>query len=181
MKQPWTSRARSAIKAWCARRGLSRLNRQMLKRMLVDVVLVNVSLAGALFLRYLVASLVQTHALFVDRHLMESFREIYLDSAWLLTLVSLPIFYLSGFYTRGSMYISRYKPLVIFEAVTLAYLAFGSLVFLAGAGVGLPRSVLLLGWLLTLASVGGVRYAFILVEKEVLRDRGAVRGSRGPR
>ena len=152
----------------------------MLKRMAVDAALINLSLAVALFLRYLVASFVQTGAFFVDRHLMESFREIYLDSAWLLTLVSLPIFYLSGFYTRGSMYISRYKPLVIFEAVTLAYLAFGSLVFLAGAGVGLPRSVLLLGWLLTLASVGGVRYAFILVEKEVLRDLGAVRGSRVP-
>src|SRR4030042_3140448 len=163
-RQPWTTTLKSAINAWAARRGLSRLNRQMLKRMAVDAALINLSLAVALFLRYLVASFVQTGAFFVDRHLMESFREIYLDSAWLLTLVSLPIFYLSGFYTRGSMYISRYKPLVIFEAVTLAYLAFGSLVFLAGAGVGLPRRVLLLGGLLTLASVGGVRYAFLLVE-----------------
>lgn len=179
-EQRWTTNLKSAINSWSTRRGLSHLNRQMLKRMLVDAALINLSLAVALFLRYLVASLVQTHALFVDRHLMESFLEIYLDSAWLLTLVSLPIFYLSGFYTRGSMYISRYKPLIIFQAVTLPYLAFGSLVFLAGAGMGLPRSVLPLGWLLTLASVGGVRFAFILVEKEVLRDLGAVRGSRVP-
>jgi nucleoside-diphosphate-sugar epimerase len=180
MKQPWSSRAKAAIKAWSARRELSRLDRQMIKRLLVDAVLVNVSLAVALFLRYLVASWVQTGAFFVDRHLMESFLRIYLQSAWLLTLVSLPIFYLSGFYTRGSMYISRYKPLIIIQAVTLAYLAFGSLVFLAGAGIGLPRSVLPVGWIFTLASVGGVRFAFIMVEKEVLRDLGAVRGSRVP-
>lgn len=172
-KQSWASRARAAIRAWCARRGLGRITRQNAKRLAVDAVLVNLSLAVALFLRYLVASFTQTGAFFVDRHLMESFREIYLDSAWLLTLVSLAIFYLSGFYTRGSLYISRYKPLVIFDAVTLSYLAFGSLVFLAGAGVGLPRSVLPLGWLLTLASIGGIRYAYILVEKEVLRDLGA--------
>jgi nucleoside-diphosphate-sugar epimerase len=148
--------------------------------MAVDAVLVNLSLAVALFLRYLVASWVQAGAFFVNRQLMDSFLGIYLSSAWLLTLVSLSIFYLSGFYTRGSMYISRYKPLVIFDAVTLSYLAFGSLVFLAGAAVGLPRSVLPLGWLLTLATIGGVRYAYILVEQEVLRDLGASRGSRVP-
>jgi nucleoside-diphosphate-sugar epimerase len=152
----------------------------MLKRMLADAVLVNLSLAVALFLRYLVASWTQAGAFFVDRHLMESFCNIYLRSAWLLTLLSLGIFYVSGFYTRGSMYISRYKPLIILQAVTLAYLAFGSLVFLAGAGMGLPRSALPLGWLLTLSAVGGVRYAFMMVEKEVLRDLGANSGSRVP-
>jgi len=152
----------------------------MLKRMLVDAVLVNLSLAVALFLRYLLASWVQAGAFFVDRALMDSFGEIFLKSAWLLTLLALAIFYVSGFYTRGSMYISRYKALVIFQAVSLSYLAFGSLVFLAGPGMGLPRSVLPMGWLLTLASLGGVRYAFILVEKEVLRDLGATRGSRVP-
>jgi nucleoside-diphosphate-sugar epimerase len=179
-KQSWASRARSAIRSWFARRGLGRITRQNAKRMAVDAVLVNLSLAVALFLRYLVASFSQTGAFFVDRNLMDSFLEIYLDSAWLLTLVSLLIFYLSGFYTRGSMYISRYKPLVIFDAITLSYLAFGSLVFLAGAGVGLPRSVLPLAWLLTLATIGGVRYAYILVEKEVLRDLGATQGTRVP-
>jgi nucleoside-diphosphate-sugar epimerase len=148
----------------------------MSKRMLVDAVLVNLSLALALFLRYLVASWSQHGALFVDQQLMRSFLSIYLSSAWLLTILALIIFYLSGFYTLGAIYFSRYKPLVIFQAVTLTYLAFGSLVFLTGARIGLPRSVLPLGWLLTLMSIAGVRLAFTLVEREILQSLGAVAG-----
>jgi nucleoside-diphosphate-sugar epimerase len=164
----------SMVKAYRARRGLRRITRQMLKRMVVDAVLVNLSLALALFLRYLVASWSQHGGLFVDQHLMRSFLGIYVNSAWLLTIVALVIFYFSGFYTRGRVYISRYKALVIFQAVTLTYLAFGSLVFLAGTSIGLPRSALPLGWLLTLLSVGGVRLVFMLVEREVLLDLGTV-------
>jgi len=142
--------------------------------MIADAILVNLSLGLALFLRYLLADWSQHGALFVDPHLMQSFLSIYLNSAWLLTIVALAIFYFSGFYTRGRVYISRYKALVIFQAVTLTYLVFGSLGFLAGTSIGLPRSVLPLGWLLTLTSVGGVRLAFIVIEREVLLDLEAV-------
>ena len=179
-EQGWSAQLKSAVQGWAAGRELRPLTRQMVKRLLVDAVLVNLSLALALFLRYLVASFTQTGAFFVDRQLMGSFCTIYLKSAWILTLVALAIFYISGFYTRGSMYISRYKPLVILQAVTLTYLAFGSLVFLAGANIGLPRSVLPVAWLLTLVTIGGVRVAFVLVEQEVLRDLGATRETRVP-
>jgi nucleoside-diphosphate-sugar epimerase len=162
----------SILKTYWARRRLKRITRQMLKRLVVDAVLVNLSLALALFLRYLVADWSQHGGLFVDQDLMQSFLGIYLSSAVLLTIVALVIFYFSGFYTRGRVYISRYKALVIFQAVTLTYLAFGSLVFLAGASIGLPRSVLPLGWLLTLMSVGGVRLAYVFIEREVLLDLG---------
>jgi nucleoside-diphosphate-sugar epimerase len=164
----------SMVKTYWARRGSRRITRQMLKRMVVDAVLVNLSLGLALLLRYLVADWSQHGGLFVDQDLMQNFMGIYLSSAWMLTIVSLLIFYLSGFYTRGRVYISRYKALVIFEAVTLTYLALGSLVFLAGTTIGLPRSVLPLGWLLTLIGVGGVRLAYTFVEREVLLDLGTV-------
>lgn len=160
----------SMVRTYWARRGFGRITRQMLKRMVVDAVLVSISLALALFLRYLVASWSQHGALFVDQHLTRSFLRIYVSSVWLLTLLALAIFYVSGFYTRGRIYISRYKALVILQAVTLTYLAFGSLVFLAGTSIGLPRSVLPVGWVLTLVTVGGVRLAYILIEREVLLD-----------
>ena len=175
-RRNWTSELRSTVKEWAARRELQPFNRQMLKRMVVDAVLVNLALALALVARYLVASFTQTGGFSVDRALMGSFCTIYLKSAWILTPVALLIFYISGFYTRGRMYISRYKALVIIQAVTLTYLAFGSLVFLAGASIGLPRSVLLVAWLLTLLAIGGVRAIFILIEREVLRDLGALNG-----
>jgi len=175
-QQSWTSELRSTVKSWASRRDQQRFTRQMVKRLLVDGVVVNLSLALALLARYLVAAFTQSGALFVDQPLMGSFCTIYLKSASILTPAALLIFYLSGFYTRGRIYISRYKALVIFQAVTLTYLAFGSLIFLAGANIGLPRSVLPVGWLLTLLGIGGVRVVFVLVEREVLRDLGAMNG-----
>jgi nucleoside-diphosphate-sugar epimerase len=176
-RRSWTSELGSTLKSWAAPSEQPRFARQMVKRLLVDGFLVNLALALALFARYLVASFLQTSAFFVNQELMGSFCSIYLKSASLLTPVALLIFYLSGFYTRGRMYISRYKPLIIFQAVTLTYLAFGSLVFLAGGSIGLPRSVLPVGWLLTLLGIGGVRLVFVLVGREVLRDLGAMNGT----
>jgi len=164
----------SATRAFWARRKPGRITRQMTKRMAVDATLVNLSLAVALFLRYILASWSQDGGLFMHQHLMLSFLRIYLYSAWLLTPPALLIFHFSGFYTRGRIYISRYKALVILQAVTLTYLAFGSLVFLAGTYIGLPRSVLPVGWVLTLLSVGGVRVAYVWLEKEILQDLGSV-------
>jgi nucleoside-diphosphate-sugar epimerase len=175
-QRSWTSELRSTLKSWAARPEQPRFARQMVKRLLVDGILVNLALALALFARYLVASFIQTGAFFVNQELMGSFCSIYLKSASILTPMALLIFYLSGFYTRGRMYISRYKALVILQAVTLTYLAFGSLVFLSGATIGLPRSVLPVGWLLTLLGIGGVRVVFVLIEREVLRDLGATNG-----
>jgi len=59
-QQSWTSELRSAVRSWAARRDLRRFNRQMLKPMVVDAILVNLALALALFARYLVASFTHT-------------------------------------------------------------------------------------------------------------------------
>jgi SAM-dependent methyltransferase len=44
---------------------------------------------------------------------------------WWLTIVCLVCFYWSGFYTYGRAYQSRYKALIVFQAVSQAFLIFG--------------------------------------------------------
>ena len=56
---------------------------------------------------------------------------MYLDSAWLLTAICLVMFSINGFYTQGRLYRGRYKPLVVIQAVGLAYLVFGALTYLS--------------------------------------------------
>jgi FlaA1/EpsC-like NDP-sugar epimerase len=67
------------------------------------------------------------------------------------------VFYLSGFYTYGRAYRSRYKALIIFQAVGLSYLFFGFLSYFIPALIPFPRSALLGSWFLTLLLVGGLR------------------------
>ena len=74
----------------------------------------------------------------------------YLDNFWILTILSLIVFSLSGFYTRGRYYQGKYKVLVVAQAVSLSYLIFGCVAWLSQEPLSiLPRSVLFIGWLLT--------------------------------
>jgi nucleoside-diphosphate-sugar epimerase len=70
--------------------------------------------------------------------------------------LSITIFHFHGFYTRTRGYVSRYKALVIGRAVSLVIAVFIVIdhFFLLG---GFSRAVAVLGWLLMLLSVGGVR------------------------
>jgi nucleoside-diphosphate-sugar epimerase len=90
---------------------------------------------------------------------------LYLNYAPLLTIFCVFIFYLSGFYTYGRAYRSKYKALLIFQAVSLAYLVFGfsayyfhsSAFSFSPFSMHIPRSVLVLSWLISITLVGGLR------------------------
>jgi nucleoside-diphosphate-sugar epimerase len=105
-----------------------------------------------------------------------SYVDAYGMSAWLLTLICLVIFSLSGFYTYGRFYRGRYKVLIIAQAVSLAYLIFGSLTYLSqGPILGfmnsflrLPRGVLLASWGLSIVLIVASR-AWVTVWKKMVR------------
>ena len=80
------------------------------------------------------------------------------SSVWPLTLVCLVVFYLSGFYTYGRAYQSRYKALIVAQAVTQGFLIFGFLSYLFnGGGFTLPRGALVLSWLFSVVLLVGSR------------------------
>jgi nucleoside-diphosphate-sugar epimerase len=146
-----------------------RLTLEMLERIVADALMINLSLVAALVLRFFSLFILHNNdpgasVAFYNAIWQESIRT-YWGSAWLLTLISLVVFYLSGFYTYGRTYRSRYKAFLIFQAVSIGYLLFGFLSYFLPASVfpfspfrtTIPRSVLLGSWLLSLVLVGGLR------------------------
>ena len=155
------------------RRWRKRLTLEIVVRIIADAAMVNAALLTALILRYLwlggvESAAVPAHAVFRD------YIRAYLDTCGLLTPVSLTVFGGSGFYTHGRFYRGRYKVLVITQAVSLSYLILGLFVLLLRDVIPFPRSVLLLGWLLTLLLLVGARLgvpllsAFAYTERQLL-------------
>ncbi len=132
-------------------------------RIASDAVMVNVSLAAAMLARYFIEILTEGGGL---RHILLQYVEGYLQTFWILTLISLAVFSMSGFYTRGRYYQGRYKALVVAQAVGLSYLFFGCLAWLSQQPIAfLPRSVLVMGWLLTAGLLITARFWSMLWRK----------------
>jgi len=134
-----------------------RLTREMILRIAIDALLVNVALVIALALRCLWAASVQGGARVTPIDLLDDWLGAYLKFTWLLTVTSIVVFYGSGFYTRNRAYRGRHKALAIIWGVSLSYLIFGFQVLLLRGAVAFPRTVVLIAWFLTLALVGGAR------------------------
>jgi len=137
-----------------------RITKPMVLRILADAVMVGLAFALAFLVRYVSVVWSVPGA---REYLLRDYIDIYNEFAWLLILESLVVFYLSGFYTYGRTYHSRYKALVIFQAVSIAYLMFGFTLFFFRMAFPLPRSVLIPGWLLTLCLVGALRLLVTIV------------------
>lgn len=129
-----------------------RLTREMVVRMIADVLLVNAALLGAIVFWYISKRPVMWDWMVMRRHL-----DLFLNSSWILTSISLGVFWLNGFYTHGRIYQGRYKALTIVQAVSLCCLVFGFLVLLAWDATTFPRALLLVVWGLLLVSEVGVR------------------------
>lgn len=148
-----------------------RLTLEMAERIVADTLMINLALVAALVLRFLFLFTLQNgepqaSVGFYSAIWQESIRA-YRDSAWLLTLICLIVFYISGFYTYGRAYRSRYKALIVFQAVGLSYLLFGFLSYFIPVLTPFPRSALVSGWLLTLLLVGGLRIGAALWRRTV--------------
>jgi nucleoside-diphosphate-sugar epimerase len=129
---------------------------QMVARMAADAVMINVALVISLALRNLWIVEIEGGSA-VAHSLFRTYTRAYANSFWLLTLISLVIFYLSGFYTYGRRYLGRYKALVITQAVSLSYLLLGFSAYLAPDIISLSRSILLSAWGLSLIFLIGSR------------------------
>lgn len=128
-----------------------------LLRILADFVLVNVSMWLAFVLWFLFYVMVLKYD--QQEVLAEKFKNFFITYWLFWSVLALLIFHLSGFYTRTRGYASRYKMWVVFRAVSLFVVLFIFSDYLLFRGALVPRGVALLGWALTLATVGGGRFA----------------------
>jgi len=117
-------------------------------RVLADVVMVNAALAAALLIRYMWE--VSSAGMETAPAVLHEYATDFVRSFGLLTFISFVVFYVSGFYTRGQYYQGRYKVIVVAQAVSLSYVLFGFTAFLSQGQISPPRTVLFLGWGITL-------------------------------
>lgn len=129
----------------------SRITFEGFLRLVADMALVNLSIIVSLAARLLyIVAYGNPDAAIDYSDTFWLYLNAYGNSAWLLTLICLIIFTASGFYTYGRYYAGRYKMLIVFQAVSLAYMIFGSLTYLSRGWLNIPRGALLLSYLLTM-------------------------------
>jgi len=130
-------------------------------RMVADLVIVNTALCLALILRFLWLVVFERQGdasvLFFD------FLYAFVNVAVVVSALSLLIFSLSGFYSYGRAYQSRYKSLVIVQAVSLSYLSFGALTYFTNKFLYLPRSAYIMAWVFTIVLIVSSRLWSVLI------------------
>ncbi len=137
-----------------------RLTSDVVLRVLADVILVNAALIVALLVRLVFVAIVLARSR-TDASFLEKVSEAaYAYGSWagLVTAVCIICFALSGFYTYGRSYTSRYKLLIVVRAVCVAYLIIGSLSLFLPIASTLSRSGLLGAWLLSGLFLVGARF-----------------------
>jgi nucleoside-diphosphate-sugar epimerase len=102
---------------------------------------------------------------------------IYFPNVFILALVGVLVFALSGFYTHARRYRGRFRALVIFQAVSITFLVHSFLEY-AVEQLPLPRLVEGLAWALALLLIGGSRLLKGYVLQEYRIERKMVRGER---
>ena len=128
-----------------------RPSREILARVVADILLVNVAVLAALAARYFYLVAFESALLTITYEtVFWNYVIGYRNIAPLLTAICLSVFALSGFYTRGRAYKGRYKALVITQAVSLAYLLLGFTAYFVGGALYMPRGALLLAWALSI-------------------------------
>src|SRR5579884_1559407 len=133
-----------------------RVAREVVLRVGADIIMVNAALVFALLIRYLSTIGDGAQPMLAAATLREYIHD-YITCFGALTAISIAVFTLSSFYTSGRTYRGRYKALIIVRAVTLAYLIFAFVVYLAGHELVIPRTVVPIAWGVTLAFVAGSR------------------------
>jgi nucleoside-diphosphate-sugar epimerase len=144
----------------------------MIVRMFADAVMIQLALITALTVRWMLTAAFRGEDVDPETlgQLAWQYVGIYCDRAWPLTLISLVVFFLSGFYTYGRFYQGRYKALVVTQAVSQSFVLYAFIsYFFSGADITrqIPRSALILAWGISLGLLVGSRVWARLYEKIV--------------
>ncbi len=130
---------------------------EVLLRVSADAIMLSFSLAVAYVIRYVVATSTPVLDVPSARRLLGAYSTAYGNNVGLLVLTGMIVFYLSGFYTHGRAYQSRFKAMVIIQAVTVSYLIFAAANYVAPSLFAAPRSVLFGSYLISVALLLGTR------------------------
>ncbi len=148
-------------------------------KLAADVVLINLSVLASLVFRLLWIIAYAPQANIDYKQTLWNYAYIYADSAWLLSIICVVTFFLGGFYTDGRLYSGRYKPLVVAQAVAIAYLIFGALTYLSQGiffnflknFLNMPRGALMVSWTLSTIFLVAARLGSTFWKQTLHRER----------
>jgi nucleoside-diphosphate-sugar epimerase len=145
-------------------------------RLIADAVLINLAILTSLVARFFyIVAFVSPQTNIDYKNTFWYYLYAYGSGAWLLTLVCLIVFALNGFYTYGRIYRGKYKILVVVQAVSVAFLICGFLIYFFKGLVDLPRGTFTLSWILVTLYVAGARiWSFLW--NNVMRAERSLRG-----
>jgi nucleoside-diphosphate-sugar epimerase len=158
-----------------------RLNWDVIIRISADILIIYLSLALSLGIRFVSILFGSERPEIADsRFLYNHYQEVFVNSGWLVALICLVVFALSGFYSHGRSYRSRYKALIILQAVSIGYLVSGFILYvlmgkgvqqtLGFSGLEIPRSAFLISWVVTFMLVAGARLWSTIWRKIIYRE-----------
>jgi len=123
-------------------------------RLGADLLMVNFALFVGLILSYPMQMAARSSSRLPG---MVEFLSDYWISFPVITLISLPIYHAFGFYTRSRGYRSRYKILIVLQAVAISYLAFGFLGFIASEWLVMPKISVFIAAVITAVMLAAAR------------------------
>ncbi len=129
-------------------------------RMVADAVLLQVALLLALAARFYTVVAFEDLGGMTVSELLSMYQSWYIKTAIPLTVLCLVVFHLTGFYTRGVTYQSRYKVLVVIQAVSVSYLIYISAILffdIHNGRLSFAKSAMLLAWLFSIILLAGAR------------------------
>jgi FlaA1/EpsC-like NDP-sugar epimerase len=132
----------------------------VLIRVVADAILIQVSLIGALAVRFYTIIAFQGVGEYTVHQLLQMYQGWYMRTAIPLTALCLMIFSGIGFYTRGPYYQNRYKVLVVIQAVTASFVLYAFIVLffeIYGGDLAFAKIALALAWLFSIALLAGAR------------------------
>lgn len=138
-----------------------RLTPGALIRMFADAILLQVALVAALVVRFYLLVYVEGVEAGTDTaELLNRYQYWYFVTALPLTALCLLIFYLTGIYTRGVTYQSRYKVLWVAQSISICFLIYISVILffnVYGGRLAFAKGAMLLAWLMSIGLLAGVR------------------------
>lgn len=114
-------------------------------RLAADIALLNLALVLACAARYVYTVIYGIDILSPREQIIWYFGE-YVELAPVAMVIAAGVFFVSGFYSYGRAYQTRYKALIVAQAVLLVFLLIGVLAYLVPAVVSPPRGILLSAW-----------------------------------
>ena len=133
----------------------------VLLRTAVDVALVQVAIVLALLVRYFGVYAFENREQTLNlSEISARYLRIYLENTFSLTCLCLLALAIAGVYTRRRFYMGRFKALVVFQAISAAFLIYGALGYFFPRTIDsydFPRIALVLAYSFTVAFLVGAR------------------------